>query len=115
MTRSAGKVATAWTEKMPKIGLEVQVGRVECYRKGCFTTIVHKTDGDVDRATQAITRTGEFHGWQSGKMRSGPIPRPDGKVEATWFLFSPEGDKEPLAASLPPDSLDELQPKSANP
>jgi hypothetical protein len=113
MTASAAKVATAWSEKMPTIGVNVQIGKVECYRKGCFMTVVHATDDDVERATQAITRTGEFHGWQSGKMRSGPIPRPDGKVEATWFLFPPEGDKEPLAATLPPDSLDELQGTSA--
>jgi hypothetical protein len=113
IAESAAKVAKGWSEKMPKIGVDVQVGPVECFRKGCFMTVVHATDDDVERATQAITRTGEFHGWQSGKMRSGPIPRPDGKVEATWFLFPPQDGKEPMAATLPPDNLDELPQRPA--
>jgi hypothetical protein len=55
-----------------------------------------------------ITRTGEFHGWHSGKMRSGPIVKDDGKVEVTWFLFAPQAGQEALASTLPEDRLEEL-------
>ena len=105
---SANRVGTAWAQKAVKVGVDAQFGQFECHQKGCFMTVVHKSEDEVTLGMEAITRTGEFHGWQSGKMRSGPIERPDGKVEVTWFLFPPEGGKEPLLATLPEDNLDEL-------
>ena len=105
---SAERVVKGWSEKVAKVGVEAEFGKYECYQKGCFVNVVLKSEADVDREMQAITRTGEFHGWRSGKMRSGSIARADGKVEVTWFLFPPQDGKEALVATLPADNLDEL-------
>ncbi len=40
--------------------------------------------------------------WNSGKMRSGEIIRPDGKVEVTWVLFAPP-EGEPVMQAPPSD------------
>jgi hypothetical protein len=106
---SAQRVTDGWAKKLAQVGVGADVGRFECHGKGCFLTIVHDTEADVGRGMEVITRTGEFHGWHSGKMRSGPIARPDGKVEVTWFLFPPQAGQEALAATLPADNIEELR------
>jgi hypothetical protein len=106
---SAQRVTNGWTTKLSQVGVRADVGRFECHGKGCFLTIVHDTEADVGRGMEVITRTSEFHGWHSGKMRSGPIARPDGKVEVTWFLFPPQAGQEALAATLPADNIEELR------
>jgi hypothetical protein len=106
---SAQRVTDGWARKLAQVGVGADVGRFECHGKGCFLTIVHDSEADVGRGMEVITRTGEFHGWHSGKMRSGPIARPDGKVEVTWFLFPPQAGQEALAATLPADNIEELR------
>jgi hypothetical protein len=105
----ASKVGAGWAAKLAKLGVAVELGRFECHEKGCFVTVVHRSADDVDRAMQVITRTGEFHGWQSGKMRTGVVPRSDGKAEVTWVLYPPQPGQLALAATLPEDNLDELE------
>jgi len=49
--------------------------------------------GPIDRKIYIITTTDSFLRWNSSKMRSGEITRPDGTVEVTWLLFAPpEGE-----------------------
>jgi hypothetical protein len=108
LAEPAKQVGEGWSAKLATLGVDAELGRFECHAKGCFMTAVHKSETDVEKAMQAITRTGEFHGWQSGKMRSGVIARSDGKVEVTWVLYSPQADEAALAATLPADTLDEL-------
>lgn len=69
--------------------LDVKLGSWECYRAGCFVDAVHGSIAEVSQSTQLITATRSFLRWNSGKMRSGEITRPDGKVEVTWVLFAP--------------------------
>jgi hypothetical protein len=107
---AAQRVAKGWGAKVAELGAHGEFGPIECYAKGCFMNVVHNTGADVDRAMEVITRTGEFHAWHSGKMRSGPVTRADGKIEVTWFLFPPQPGSEAMAATLPQDMLDELQP-----
>jgi hypothetical protein len=108
LLEAAQRVAQGWSAKLSRMGVRVEVGRFECHKKGCFVAMVHDSDADLDRGMAVITRTGEFHGWHSGKMRSGPIARDNGKVEVTWFLFPPKDGQEALASTLPEDRLEEL-------
>jgi hypothetical protein len=73
--------------------LGVKLGSWACFRGGCFIDAVHVSSASVSQSTQLITETESFLRWNSGKMRSGEIIRPDGKVEVTWVLFAPpEGE-----------------------
>jgi hypothetical protein len=71
----------------PKLGVEL--GSWACFRDGCFVDAVHASSAAVSQSTRLITETKSFLRWNSGKMRSGEIVRPDGKVEVTWVLFAP--------------------------
>jgi hypothetical protein len=105
----AAKVLTGWTTKIAGLGVEGRWGRVECHAKGCLMTAVHPNEEAANKASEVITRTGEFNGWQAGKMRSGIIARGDGAVEVTWVLYPPPAGEAALAATLPDDVLEELQ------
>jgi hypothetical protein len=109
----AAAVVAGWTAKLADFGVGAKFSPFECYAKGCFVTGVFASEPEVDRSTEVITRTGEFHGWQAGKMRSGTIQHDDGKVEITWFLFTPPAGSEILSEPLPPDNLAELRQQVA--
>jgi hypothetical protein len=109
LVAAAARVAKGWNAKLAAFGAEGGIGAFTCFAKGCYVTAQHSSEPAANAATNVITRTGEFNGWQSGKMRSGVIEKPDGKVEVTWVLFAPEPKQEPLLAVLPPDTLDELK------
>ena len=109
LTQAAATVLASWKAKVAELGVDGDWGHAECYAKGCFVTAAHPSDHAASQATDVITRTGEFNGWQAGKMRSGVIPRPDGTVEVTWVLYAPAPDHDALLAQLPPDTLEELR------
>jgi hypothetical protein len=109
MRAPAAQVLTGWKAKIAALGGEGRWGTFECYAKGCFVTAVHSTEEAASKASEVITRTGEFNGWQAGKMRSGIIARSDGDVEVTWVLYPPAPGSEALASTLPEDVLEELQ------
>jgi hypothetical protein len=69
--------------------LDVELGSWACFRDGCFVDAVHASSASVSQSTRLITETKSFLRWNSGKMRSGEVVRPDGKVEVTWVLFAP--------------------------
>jgi hypothetical protein len=88
---SSFKDWNAVLDRDPK--LDVKLGSWACFRGGCFVDAVHASSVSVTQSTQLITETESFLRWNSGKMRSGEIIRPDGKVEVTWVLFAPpEGE-----------------------
>jgi hypothetical protein len=106
--KPAATVLAGWTAKVAEMGVDGKWGRVECYAMGCFVTVSHSSEDAASKATDVITRTGEFNGWQAGKMRSGTIALADGTVEVTWVLYPPAPEQEALVATLPPDTLEEL-------
>jgi hypothetical protein len=71
----------------PKV--KVELGPWSCFAGGCFIQLVHDSIASVSESTRRLTATDSFLRWNSGKMRSGEIVRPDGKVEVTWVLFAP--------------------------
>ncbi len=109
LAKPAATVVAGWSKKVADFGIDAEFGAFECYQQGCFMTLAQGSETAVAEAERIILRTGEFHGWQAGKMRSAVIPKPDGTVEVTWVLYPPEIGQDALAATLPPDSLEELQ------
>ncbi|XXX71945.1 hypothetical protein WMF30_30295 [Sorangium sp. So ce134] len=108
LTSPATTVARGWASKLRQFGVEGEFAPLECYAKGCAVTILHSSQRAAQRATDVVTRSGEFHGWQAGKMRSGLIPKDNGQVEVTWILDSPPADEPVLPENLPQDHFDEL-------
>ncbi|WP_437938872.1 hypothetical protein [Sorangium sp. So ce341] len=104
----ASAVVGAWTSKLAKLGAAGAFGPLECYAKGCSVTVVHASAVKAEEATEVITRTREFNGWQAGKMRSGLIEHDGDRVEVTWILDAPPPDSPVLPEELPRDDLDEL-------
>jgi hypothetical protein len=109
LDQAAGTVLASWIAKVAELGVAGDFGSMECHAKGCFVTATYPREQAASQATDVITRTSEFNGWQAGKMRSGVIPRSDGTVEVTWVLDAPPPNRSALAAPLPPDSLEELR------
>lgn len=82
-----------WSQKLQEQKIDVKLGQWSCFHAGCFMDAVHPSIANVSDATAAITTTDSFLRWNSSKMRSGEITRPDGTVEVTWLLFAPpEGE-----------------------
>jgi len=104
----ASAVVGAWTSKLAKLGAAGTFEPLECYAKGCSVTVVHASAVKAEEATEVITRTREFNGWQAGKMRSGLIEHDGDRVEVTWILDAPPPDSPVLPEELPRDDLDEL-------
>jgi hypothetical protein len=90
--RAAEKVSRPWEELARATSGEIDVKSWECYRAGCFVTAVHRSARSVDDMTTRIMGSSELGSWSGPKSRSAPIPRPDGRIELTWFLFAPESD-----------------------
>jgi hypothetical protein len=73
----------------------------ECHARGCATSVVQHSEVEADELTTRFTKASEFHAWSSAKLRSGAIPRSDGRIEVTWFFWAPDtsptsGRAEPL-------------------
>jgi len=82
-----------WRQKLDAAKIDVKLGQWSCFRAGCFMDAQHPSADNVSNATSAITTTDSFLRWNSSKMRSGEITKPDGTVEVTWMLFAPpEGE-----------------------
>jgi hypothetical protein len=78
-----------WHQKLAEAKLDVKLGSWSCFRGGCFMEAVHPSAASVSNATAIITTTDSFLRWNSSKMRSGEITRPDGTIEVTWMIFAP--------------------------
>jgi hypothetical protein len=85
-----------WRQKLDEAKLDVKLGSWSCFRGGCFMDAVHPSAASVSNATAVITATDSFLRWNSSKMRSGEITRPDGTVEVTWMIFAPSENEAVL-------------------
>jgi hypothetical protein len=73
-------------------GTDIKLGPWYCYKAGCYVDAVHGSMSEVPTATHRLSATDSFNRWNSGKMRTGEVMRPDGSVEVTWVLFAPADD-----------------------
>lgn len=109
LTAPATTVVKAWTNRLREFGVEGKLDPLECYAGGCALTILHPSLSAAQRGTDVVTRTAEFLGWQSSKMRSGFIYKDNERVEITWILDSPPQGGPVLSEPLPQDNLEELK------
>ena len=100
LINNARAVGDAWAALARTAKVEVVSGNWECYAAGCFTTMLHTAAAEIDDLTTQITETDGFRNWDGPKMRSGPVPREDGKTEVTWVLFV--NDQHAAVASAGP-------------
>jgi hypothetical protein len=84
----AQAVGGAWAPLAKKLAIRAKIGPWECHAAGCMATIVHQSATEVATLANAVSRQDEFRSWKGQKMRSGPIRRPDGTTEITWFLYA---------------------------
>jgi hypothetical protein len=82
----------AWETMANRSGIDVDVSPWECYRGGCFTTLVHQAAQSVEELTSKILASQELASWSGPQTRSAPIPRTDGTAEVTWFLLTAQQD-----------------------
>jgi hypothetical protein len=94
LVADARRVSESWSAAASAQSLDVTFDQWECYRAGCLVNARHGSADTVDRATEAITKSAGFMGWNGEKLRTGPVEVSKGKPEVTWILFAPpEGEK----------------------
>jgi hypothetical protein len=89
LTAKASPLRATWETMANRSGIEVDVSPWECYRGGCFTTVVHRDPQSVEGLSSQILGSQDLASWSGPQTRSAPIPRTDGTAEVTWFLLSP--------------------------
>ena len=89
LTAKVKPLQTTWETMANRLGIEVDVSPWECYRGGCFTTVVHRAPQSVEELTSKILASQDLASWSGPQTRSAPIPRTDGTAEVTWFLLTP--------------------------
>ncbi|HET9956172.1 MAG TPA: hypothetical protein VFQ61_16810 [Polyangiaceae bacterium] len=109
LTSFGQTVVKGWASKLQQLAVGGKVDPLECYAKGCAVTIEYPSQSAAEDGNEVVTRSGEFNGWQAGKMRSGYITKSNGAVEVTWILDSPPADSPVLPDKLPADNFDELK------
>ena len=83
--RAAG---AAWSALASKHKMEAKFSDWVCYARGCFSDALQSSPGDVQKLTNLVSGSREFHQWQGGKLRTRPIDRANGQVQVTWVLFT---------------------------
>jgi hypothetical protein len=78
-----------WETMANRSGIDVDVSPFECYRGGCFATVIHQAPQSVEELTSQILASPELAKWSGPQTRSAPIARTDGTAEVTWFLLTP--------------------------
>jgi hypothetical protein len=89
LTAKVKPLRETWQAMANQSGIEVDVSSWECYRGGCFTTVVHHAAQSVEELTSKILASQDLASWSGPQTRSAPIPRTDGTAEVTWFLLTP--------------------------
>lgn len=87
LTAKVTPLQVSWETMANRSGIDVEVSPWECYRGGCFTTVVHQAPESVEALTSQILASVELAKWPGPQTRSAPIPRTDGTAEVTWFLL----------------------------
>jgi len=88
LTAKVKPLQATWETMANRLGIEVDVSPWECYRGGCFTTVVHQAPQSVEELTSKILASQELASWSGPQTRGAPIPRRDGAAEVTWFLLT---------------------------
>ncbi len=109
LTSFGQTVVKGWASKLQQLAIAGKVEPLECYANGCAVTITYPSQAAAENGNDVITRSGEFNGWQAGKMRSGYIIKSNGEVETTWVLDSPPAGSAVLPDKLPADNFDEIK------
>jgi hypothetical protein len=89
LTAKVKPLQQTWETMANRLGIEADVSPWECYRGGCFTTVVHQAPQSVEELTSKILASQDLASWSGPQTRSAPIPRTDGTAEVTWFLLTP--------------------------
>ena len=89
LTAKVKPLQETWETMANRSGIEVDVSPWECYRGGCFTTVVHQAPQSVEELTSKILASQDLATWSGPQTRSAPIPRRDGAAEVTWFQLTP--------------------------
>lgn len=97
----AADIGRSWDKLAARLNARASFDSFACYRGGCYGTAVHETDTTVDELTSEISHSTEFRDWNGSKMRSGPVARPDGKIEVTWVLFTASDESAAPATNTP--------------
>jgi len=98
----AEALSSGWQGLADKDNLDLRVGPWQCYAAGCFTNVVHVSSSSVDKLTDLISRSDEFHHWNGAKFRSGNIEQGDGKTEITWIFYAPPDRALSARSGAPP-------------
>jgi hypothetical protein len=100
LVTDARRVGENWESTLAAQGLAVSFGDWHCFRAGCLVEAKHASPGVVDQATEVVTRSSGFTGWNGEKIRTGPVPLPDGKTDVVWILLAPPEGEAVLPAEL---------------
>ena len=92
LTAKVNPFRVTWQTLASQSGIEVDVSPWECYRGGCFTTVVHRSPQSVEELTSKILSSQDLASWSGPQTRSASISRTDGTAEVTWFLLLPTED-----------------------
>jgi len=89
LTAKVKPLQETWATMAKRLGIDVDVSPWECYRGGCFTTVVHQAPQSVEELTSKILASQDLASWSGPQARSAPNPGSDGTAEVTWFLLTP--------------------------
>jgi hypothetical protein len=96
LERASRGIAGAFGRLIAQREAPVKSEPFECYRAGCFVTVVERAPHTAEEVTSDILSSADLQTWGGTQIRSAPIVRPDGAVELTWFfLAEDDGGADP--------------------
>jgi hypothetical protein len=96
----ARRVGEDWENAFAAERLAVTLSDWHCFKAGCFVEAKHASPETVEKATNVVTNSSGFMSWNGEKIRTGPVPLPDGKFDAVWILLPPAEGEAALPAEL---------------
>jgi hypothetical protein len=96
----ARRAGEDWENALKGKGLAVTFGDWHCFKAGCFVEAKHASADTVEKATSVVTSSSGFMGWNGEKIRTGPVPLPDGKTDVVWILLPPPEGEATLPSEL---------------
>ncbi|WP_394822965.1 hypothetical protein [Pendulispora albinea] len=88
-SRAAPDVVRAMDATLATAAIKARFSDVECFERGCITTLVMRDGAELVRATRLIAESDAFQSWRGGKYKSPPIDGPSG-TETDWILYPPQ-------------------------
>jgi hypothetical protein len=108
----ARRVGEDWENALAAERLGVTLGDWHCFKAGCFVEAKHASLETVEKATNVVTNSSAFMSWNGEKIRTGPVPLPDGKTDVVWILLPPAEGEAALPPELPNGTPTNRPPKS---